>query len=107
MFQLRIYTVRSAGALEQYASVHWARHVASFQAFGVTTHGVWTESAGGANRLVALISYDDGADHEQLTRSFMTSPEFVADMDGFDSTDIVDVQTLLLSPTSYSPIRGV
>ena len=45
MFQLRIYTVRSPEALRQYATVHWDRHVATFAAFGVTTHGVWTEHA--------------------------------------------------------------
>ena len=53
MFQLRIYTLRSPEALQRYATVHWARHLATFKAFGVTTHGVWTERSGGANRLVA------------------------------------------------------
>ena len=43
MFQLRIYTLRSPEALQQYASVHWARHLCTFTTFGVTTHGVWTE----------------------------------------------------------------
>ena len=38
MFQLRIYTLRSARALERYATVHWARHVPSLASFGVTTH---------------------------------------------------------------------
>ena len=75
MFQLRIYTLRSPEALQQYAMVHWARHLATFEAFGVTTHGVWTERSGGANRLVALIRYPPGADPEQLTPNFMTSPE--------------------------------
>ena len=27
MFQLRIYTLRSPEALQQYATVHWARHL--------------------------------------------------------------------------------
>jgi hypothetical protein len=43
MFRLRIYTLRSAGALERYATVHWARHVPSLASFGVTTHGIWTQ----------------------------------------------------------------
>ena len=105
MFQLRIYTLRSPEALQQYATVHWARHLAAFETFGVTTHGVWTERSGGANRLVALIGYPPGADPEQLTRDVMTSPEFAADMAGFDANDIVDVQSALLDPTSFSPIR--
>jgi NIPSNAP len=105
MFQLRIYTLRSPDALQQYATVHWARHVPTFEAFGVTTHGVWTEHGGEANRLVALISYPPGADPDQLTRDIMASAEFAADMAGFDVEDIVDIQTTLLDPTSFSPIH--
>ena len=88
MFQLRIYTLRSPEALQQYATVHWARHLATFKPFGVTTHGVWTEQSGGANRLVAL---NRAPDPEQLTRNIMASPEFAADMAGFNVNEIVDV----------------
>ncbi|WP_430332362.1 NIPSNAP family protein [Rhodococcus sp. ACT016] len=105
MFQLRIYTLRSPEALLQYAMVHWDRHSATFKTFGVTTHGVWTERRGGANRLVALIRYPQGADPEELTRQVMASPEFAADMAGFDADEIVDVQSILLDPASYSPIH--
>ena|SRR6476659_4603338 len=104
MFQLRIYTLRSGEALRQYAMVHWARHLATFKTFGVTTHGVWTERSG-ANRLVALIRYPPGADPEQLTRQIMASPDFAADMAGFDVNEIIDVQSALLDPTSFSSIR--
>jgi hypothetical protein len=104
MFQLRIYTVRSPEALRQYATVHWARHVATFAAFGVTTHGVWTER-GDANRLVALISYPPDADPDELTQQIMASPDFAEDMAGFDVADILDVQSLLLDPASFSPIH--
>ena len=105
MFQLRIYTLRSPEALQQYATVHWARHLKTFQTFGVTTHGVWTERSDSANRLVALIRYPQGVDPEQLTRRAMTSPEFAADMAGFNADEIVDVQSVLLDPTSFSPIH--
>ncbi|GAA4536123.1 NIPSNAP family protein [Mycobacterium paraffinicum] len=105
MLQLRIYTLRSPQALQQYATVHWARHLTTFKAFGVTTHGVWTERSGGVNRLVALIRYPPGADPEQLTRDVMTSPEFAADMAGFDVGDIVDVRMTQLDPTPFSPIH--
>jgi hypothetical protein len=104
MFQLRIYTVRSPDALRQYATVHWDRHVATFAAFGVTTHGVWTE-CGDANRLVALISYPPDADPDELTQQIMASPDFAKDMAGFDVADILDVQSLLLDPASFSPIH--
>ena len=105
MFQLRIYSLRSPEALEQYATVHWARHLQTFTAFGVTTVGVWTARTDSAYRLVALIDYPPDADPEELTQHIMTSPEFAADMAGFDVNDIVDVQTTLLDPTSFSPIH--
>jgi hypothetical protein len=66
---------------------------------------VWTEQSEGANRLVALIGYPPGAEPEHLTQHIMTSPEFAADMAGFDVDDIADVQSILLDPTSFSPIR--
>ena len=105
MFQLRIYTLRSPDALHRYATIHWARHLPTFATFGVTTHGVWTERGDATNRLVALIRYPPGADPEGLTRLIMTSPEFASDMVGFDANDIVDVQSVLLDPTSFSPIH--
>jgi hypothetical protein len=105
MFQLRIYTLRSPEALQQYAMVHWARHLATFTTFGVTTHGVWTERSGDAYRLVAVIRYPQGADPDRLTRQIMTSPEFAADMAGFNTDEIVDVQSVLLDPTTFSPIH--
>ncbi|SPM28413.1 NIPSNAP family protein [Mycobacterium terramassiliense] len=105
MFQLRIYTLRSPEALRRYATVHWARHLATFEAFGVTTHGVWTERSGDANRLAALIGYPPGADPDRLARHIMASPEFAADMAGFDVDDIVDVETTLLDPTPFSSIQ--
>jgi hypothetical protein len=105
MFQLRIYTLRSGEALKRYAAVHWARHVPSLQAFGVTTHGIWTEHDGHAIRLVALISFEDGADPAELTADYMASAEFAADMEGFDTADIVAVEAILLDSTPSSPIR--
>ncbi|MCV7358731.1 NIPSNAP family protein [Mycolicibacterium fluoranthenivorans] len=105
MFQLRIYRLRSPEALRRYADVHWARHLATFAVFGVTTYGVWTEHTDNANRLVALIGYQPAADPDEITRRVMASPEFAADMAGFDITDILEVQTTLLDPTAFSPIH--
>ncbi|MFD9700706.1 NIPSNAP family protein [Lentzea sp. NPDC059081] len=104
MYQLRTYTLRSAEALHEYATVHWTRHVPSLRAFGVTTHGIWTDHDTGRYRLVALIAYPDGADPAELTAAFMASPEFAADMRGFDVGDIVDVQEVLLDATAASPL---
>ena len=103
MLQLRIYTLRSAEALDRYAKIHWARHIPSLAKFGVTTHGVWTQRDANEHRLVALISYPAGADPATLTREFMASPEFAADMEGFDPDDIVAVDSMLLEPTAGQP----
>lgn len=98
MLQLRIYSLRSAEALQQYATVHWTRHLKTFPTFGVSTEGVWIERSGGAHRLVALIRYPAGADAGELTHHIMASPEFAADMAGFDTAQIIDVQTIQLDP---------
>jgi hypothetical protein len=105
MFQLRIYTLRSPEALQRYATIHWARHLETFLKFGVTTHGVWTDQTEGTNRLVALISYRPDAEPVHVTEEIMASAEFAADMAGFDVSDIVSVQSKLLEPTLFSPIR--
>jgi NIPSNAP protein len=108
MFQLRIYTLRSVDALDRYATIHWARHISSLDTFGVTTHGMWTERAdrdGTASRLFALISYLDDADPEKLTGEYLASPEFEADMKGFHSQDMINVETILLDATASSPLR--
>ncbi|WP_264079141.1 hypothetical protein [Mycobacterium szulgai] len=39
-----------------------------------------------------------------MTRQVMASPEFAADMAGFETAEIVDVQSIALEPTSFSPI---
>jgi hypothetical protein len=36
VYQLRIYTPRTAEALQDYATVHWPRHIPSLRAFGVS-----------------------------------------------------------------------
>ena len=105
MFQLRIYTLRSAAALDRYAALHWARHVGSLESFGVETRGIWTSRGAGENRLFALVSYEDGADPARVETEYMASSAFAADMAGFDPHDIVDVTSVLLDSTASSPIR--
>jgi len=105
MLQLRIYELRSADALHRYATVHWARHLSTFASFGIATHGVWTEPSGDAYRLVAIVGYPPDVDPGDLAAQVMASPEFAADMAGFDLGDIVAVSTTLLDPTPFSPIR--
>jgi hypothetical protein len=105
VFQLRIYTLRSAEALDRYAAIDWARHNGSLEAFGVETRGIWTSRDGGENRLVALVSYENGADPARVESEYMAGSAFAEDMTGFDRHDIVDVTSVLLDATASSPIR--
>ncbi|WP_406813502.1 hypothetical protein [Mycobacterium sp. M23085] len=52
-----------------------------------------------------MIEYPPDTDPDEVTRRIMGSPESAADMAGFDVADILDVQTTLLDPTTFSPTR--
>ena len=104
MYQLRIYPLRTAEALEEYATARWPRHIPSLRAFDVTTHGIWIDHNVEAHRLIALISYPEGADPAAVTTAYMASPEFKADMDGFDVSNIINVEEVLLDPAASSPL---
>jgi hypothetical protein len=73
MFQLRIYTLRTADALERYSTVHCPSPMAPTQ--------------------------------QRSPTEYMASPEFVADMEGFDVQDVLAVDTMLLDATRSSPTR--
>jgi hypothetical protein len=104
MYQIKIYTLRTTEALQEYATVHWARHITSMPKFGVTVQGFWTDHQAGANRLIALLSFREGVDPAEFTTTYVASPELAADMQGFDINDIVGVEELLLDPVVGSPV---
>ena len=105
MFELRTYTLASIEALEQYETVHWARHIPSLAAAGVTTHGIWRQDPADAPTLIALVSYAEGADPVAVTAEYMASQAFRDDMAGFPMTDIVGVQSVFLTAAPASPLR--
>lgn len=95
-FQLRIYTLASREAAKTYARVHWSRHVPSLERFGIRTHAVYQETdTAGQTRVCALVSYD-GEDFAAQNARYMASPEFRADMEGFDPRNIVNVEEINL-----------
>lgn len=104
MDQLRIYTLRTAEALDRYASVHRPRHVATMPQFGATVRGVWTERAPAAHRPFALLAFQDGVDPDQFAVAYVASPEFASDMEGFDLGDIVHAEDVRLDPLTASPV---
>lgn len=111
--EIRTYTLATAAALDAYATVHWQRHIPSLAKHGITTHRVFKELAGvhsmtgppGAPqyRLVAIVSYQPGADPAAVTRTYMTSPEFRADMAGFDMSGIVGVSSVFVEAAASDP----
>lgn len=52
-----------------------------------------------------LTSFPADADPVQIERDYMQSPGFKADMEGFDRSNIVRVETTFLAPTDASPLR--
>ncbi|MEV7623957.1 hypothetical protein [Actinoplanes sp. NPDC089786] len=104
MYQIRIYTLRTAEALQQYATVHWPRHLTSMPSFGVTVHGFWTDHQAGTHRLIALLSFRADTDPADFTTAYVASPELAADMKGFDVRDIIGVEELVLDPVAGSPL---
>ncbi|GHE06932.1 NIPSNAP family protein [Klenkia taihuensis] len=105
MFELRTYTLASVEALERYETVHWARHIPSLAAAGVTTHAIWRQEPADAPTLIALVSYADGADPGAVTAEYMSSQAFRDDMAGFTMSDIVAVHSVFLAPAEASPLR--
>ena len=87
--ELRTYTLADEALADQYAEVHWPRHIESLRGFGITTIGVWREV--GAPRVTAVVEYPEGGDVAELTSLFMGSEAFAADMDGFPMRAIQQV----------------
>ncbi|WP_394365541.1 NIPSNAP family protein [Streptomyces sasae] len=56
-------------------------------------------------QLYALVSYQDADDVQERLEAYLSSPEFRADMEGFDISRIVGVDESLLTPTADSPLR--
>ncbi|PKW10610.1 NIPSNAP protein [Streptomyces sp. 1222.5] len=106
-YQLRVYTLRSPDALAAYEKI-WAQHIPGMAKHRITTHGVWTVPAAPGNetpRLYALVSYRDADDVRERLEAYLSSPEFLADMEGFDIGQIVGLDEILLTPTADSPLR--
>ncbi|MFE0382550.1 NIPSNAP family protein [Streptomyces bungoensis] len=106
-YQLRVYTLRDSDALSAYAKI-WAQHIPGMAKHRITTHGVWTGPAAPGNEkppLYALVSYRDSDDVRERLEAYLSSPEFRADMEGFDISQIVGLDETLLTPTVDSPLR--
>jgi hypothetical protein len=98
MYQLRVYTIATPEAAKLYYTVHWKRHIDSLAKFHVSTRMVLCEEGTEKEtRVLALVSYEDGADIVAVDEAYMSSAEFRKDMEGFDFKNILKVEGILLS----------
>ena len=69
--------------------------------FGIRVEGVWLgQSPEDENQVVAMLSFSDTANIEELIRTYMASAEFQQDMAGFDMHTIQRVEALLMKPSA-------
>ena len=92
---LNSYTVADRKSAEQYFAVHWERHKVSLAKFGINTEKVYMEDGTeGHTRVVAICTYDgDVAESEE---KYMASPDFWADMEGFDMSKLVAMDKYMI-----------
>lgn len=102
-YELRVYTLATAEALETYRQVHYPRHLISFLAYGIGAHGIWTNTDDGY-RLYALLSFGEGAEPAEVAQRYLQSPELRADMAGFDVSAILGVTSTPLTPSPGSAL---
>lgn len=104
-YELRIYTLDSPAALEQFSTVNYPRHLDSFPKFGIQPEGFFRAADTANPKLYVLVSFDESTDPAQIGAEFMRSPELAGDLEGFDHVaHIVGVESIELTPTPGSPL---
>jgi hypothetical protein len=97
-FELRQYTLRGKEALDIYMNQVYPRHLDSFPLFGIEPHGVWTVKDSVEPQVFVLVSYPQGEDPGGVVRRYMGSPEFAEETKNWDRSNIVAVQSTILTP---------
>lgn len=103
--ELRTYTLADDTALERYVSTFWPRHIRSLRKYGITVHGVWTDTAADEPCVIALVGYSRGDDPRSLAENYRNSDDFVDDHLQFDPALIVATRTQPLEPIASSPLQ--
>ncbi len=104
-FELRVYTLRTKEALDFYRDTIYPHHLKSFPLFGIEAHGFWTSMADVHPRLFVLASYAAGEEPGEVVRRYMQSKEFAEDIRNFDVSEIVGVESTILTPSTSSPLK--
>jgi hypothetical protein len=101
-YELRVYTLSSKTALDFYLNQVYPNHLASFSQFGIEPHGIWMVKDSVKPQAFVLVSYAPGADPVAVVRRYMQSPEFAGEIEGWDPSNIVSVESTYLEPTASS-----
>jgi hypothetical protein len=104
-FELRQYTLRSKEALDIYMNQVYPRHLDSFTLFGIEAHGVWTVKDSVEPTAFVLVSYLEREDPGEVVRRYMGSSEFAEETKDWDRSNIVAVQSTILTPSASSPLK--
>jgi len=103
MEQLRIYTLTDKNTAVNYFTEHWAKHIKSLPKFGFQFKGVWIGNTPETeNQVIALVSFPDHANIDEMTERYMKSPDFTDDMAGFDRSKITNVETKIMKSADLS-----
>lgn len=93
MYQIRIYTLATPAAADEYFTIHWKRHISSLEKFNIHTESVFKETGtDGQTRVFAVCRFDEGTDMNAVNEAYMKSPEFREDMQGFQMSNIINVE---------------
>ena len=99
MDQLRIYTLVNKETAEHYFTVHWAQHRLNLPKFGFEVKGVWIGNALAiTNQVIAIVSFPDNENVEEMTERYFKSIEYTKLMEGFDRSNFTNVETIIMKP---------
>lgn len=104
-FELRQYTLRSKEAPDIYMTRIYPRHFDSFPLLGIEPHGIWTVKYNVKPEAFVLVSYPEGEAPGEVVQRYMASPEFAEETKNWDRSDIVAVQSIILTPSATSPLK--
>lgn len=99
MEQLRTYTLVDKATAEHYFTVHWANHIKYLPKYGLEIKGVWIgHTPEIANQVMAIVSFPDDANVEEMTERYFKSPEFIDNMKEFDRGNFTHIETKIIRP---------
>lgn len=97
MKQLRIYTLKDAKSAEVYFHQHWPKHMISLPKFGIFINDVYLGCNEQANQVIAIVTFPEKCDTDALNKKYMSSEDFINDMDGFDMSNIIGVSEISIN----------